>query len=420
MICHLTRNDSPSIVPLHQRGPLVAAAKRDLPDQVRRGIDLYVRLLAGLTIRHSVSLERDVLGLLGSPAVRSYVAVRPSDVDEVRWAAVASCFVAEVRDQSPSLYGRYVCCLVPQVARAAASVVNLFRMGSHNEFRRAVKGRRQDQDRLSWLGPMALFFLESVGRAQVAWDVLVEPGQTPAAPRAFGWAPGVDSLAAAMRFILLGQAGRQLRRKALLASPLAACLKGMGMVHAVGNPAAETEGRGRDWLLSTEHLMHAAGAAERVLFLDESAGAARWVSEEATVDGRTGRRAAAPQEELELAEARSQLLGVTRALIGRYAEYPHRQLKRLALWAYVAEVDPAALLSPPELLDETVLSSLAEAAIRRRTRRCSLDDLNALLQGLDSEEGGSAGAALSSAQSRTYLSRLRQEFRSEVDDCFDL
>ena len=188
-----------SHLPLHKRGPLAAAERRCLPPAVSRQIGTYVGILSEESQRDVLSLSADILGLLNAPAVRAYVLEDWRGKGVARWAAVASRFVAEVRQKESLLLGRYVRDLLPCVAGAVAPAVRIFRLPRGGDFHRAVNNLRRDELRLSLLGPLALFFLESVARAEAAWNVLVEPENAPSRPAAFGWAPSLDSMTAAMR-----------------------------------------------------------------------------------------------------------------------------------------------------------------------------------------------------------------------------
>lgn len=253
-------------------------------------------------------MSADILGLLNAPAVRAHVLEDWRGKGVARWAAVASRFVAEVRQRDSVLLGRYVRDLIPCVAGAVAPAVRMFRLPRGGDFHRAVNDPRREDLRLSLLGPLALFFLESVARAEAAWDVLVEPENAPARPAAFGWAPSLDSLTAAMRLLLTGQAGRRLRGKALMYSPLARYLLELGLVQRVA-VAANANGSTDTRLLSGQYISCAHGhdCAEGLTWQDDLSPAS-WQWEEAVVDCRTGRRVPTPQEELELIEARDRLV----------------------------------------------------------------------------------------------------------------
>ncbi len=393
------------------------AELHDLPEHVRRQVAAHVWILGRSIGRADTSLTSDVLCLLNCPAVRAYISEDWPASGIARWAAVSSAFVADVRNSVPLLLAEYVRDLLPCVALVVAPAADMFRMAHANEFRMAARNQSLTHLRLSLLGPLALFFLESVARAHFAWDVLVEPCNAPSRAAPFGWAPSLDFLPAVLRFALMGQVGRRIRRKAMLDCPLARYLVEMGLVHPVAVPQAAGSNDNR-WLLSGEYISSCAGTVgpKGALLVCDPAEPSSDEAYEPVIDRRTGRRIPSPQEELEVMEARNRLLAAARSLVGRYVSSPKPQVKRLALWAHVADVDPVVLLSPPESLGEDVLAALAEAALRRRARQASPGQLNAAMRepALAIASGGTA--TFTSAQCRTYLTRLRQEFRSELGD----
>mgnify|MGYP005842797945 CR=1 FL=1 len=359
-------------------------------------------------------LEADALGLLNGPAIRAFVMEDWERQGAARWAAVTAAFLRHVKHELPALYGQYVWQLVPCVAATVSPLIGLFRMGPGNEFRLAVRDRQREQLRLSMLGPMALFFLESAAQGHLAWETLVESENAPAQSTPFGWAPTLDPLPLSMRLALLGYTGRAIKRKALLYSPLARYLIELGMLQRVNVQRDSARSRDNRWLLSEEFVARAGGGSNPLPLMIEIQPPSPWEADEAAVDLRTGRRAPTPAELVELAEARNRLLAAARSLVGRYAAAPRPQVKRLALWAHVADVDPADLLASPQSLGEEVLAALAEAAIRRRCHASRLHQLNAALGGLASTDQRPRTVAFTSAQSRTTLTRLRQEFRQEL------
>jgi GNAT superfamily N-acetyltransferase len=353
--------------------------------------------------------------LLNAPAVRAYVLEDWPGRGIARWAATASQFVAQVRESNSALLGIYIRDLLPCVARTVAPAASMLRLPRRDDFHLAVHDPRRDDLRLSLLGPLAMFFLESVARAEVAWDVLVEPQNVPARAGHFGWALALDSLAAAMRLILTGQAGRRLRGKALMYSPLARYLLELGLVQRVAvAPRADGTGGGRR-LLSGQYISCAQGhACVSGLVLEDTTPPPSWELEETAVDRRTGRRVPTPQENLELIEVRDRLLAAARTLVGRYADPARPQIKRLAMWAHAADVVTTDLLCSPESLSEEILASLVEAALRRRTRHTSIRQLNATIRQRDFASRIAPSTPVTASQCRTYLSRIRQEFRSEL------
>jgi hypothetical protein len=217
-----------------------------------------------------------------------------------------------------------------------------------------------------------------------------------------------------MRLALLGYTGRAIKRKALLYSPLARYLIQLGMLQRVNVLRDSAGDRDNRWLLSEEYIARAGGGSYPLPLMIELQPPSAWEAHQTAVDLRTGRRAPTPAELVELAEARNRLLAAARALVGRYAAAPRPQVKRLALWAHVADVDAADLLAAPQSLGEEVLAALAEAAIRRRCHASRLHQLNAALGDLASTAQRPRTLAFTSAQSRTTLTRLRQEFRQEL------
>jgi hypothetical protein len=244
--------------------------------------------------------------------------------------------------------------------------------------------------------------------------VLANAENAPKFSRTFGWAPTLDPLPLMMRLTLFGSISRFPKRKALLYSPLARYLIELGMLQRLNVIAKNTAPAGESkWLLSHEY----AGQAQRdmrgaVVMNADAKSTQPWQAVEASVDLRTGRRILSPDELVELAEARERLLAAAKSLVGRYASRP--QLKRLVLWAHVADVSVESLLGAPGSLNEDQLAALAGAAVQKKWRG-QLEKLNAKLRELSAVSNGPENYPFTAGQSRTTLTRLRQEFRAELN-----
>ncbi len=428
MITSAKPEPAAATVQLHHRGQFVKDLLTELPEPVMEQVHFHVEQLKRSKPASRCSLAADIMGLLNWPAVRRYVLANHEMSSDVRWAAVTSRFVAHVRTFAPDILGDYICDLVPHIARMLSPVVGMFRMGAGNEFRQAVCDSRQEHLRLSVLGPLSMFFLESVAGASLAWDVLVGPDDAPAVERPFGWAPSVDSLSAALRMAILGQMSRSIKRKALIYSPLGRYLMGQGLLHRVpvsfDSPSSgadsnslATAARDGDrsagrWLLSEEYLMQCGSACA----ISPSAArrpvhAAPWEADQVIVDRRTGRTAMAPDDELELIEIRHTVLACVKKLLDVYNNPARRQSKRLALWAYAAKLDPTGLVDQPQALEDETLAALAEVLLSPRLSGHRVDEANQVLEHQAPNRSSRERTQFTAAQLRTYLSRLRSDFR---------
>jgi hypothetical protein len=412
------------------RGQSIRQQLLELPSHIRQSIESYVkRLCIGqrsvVTLPQPRSLIQDVMGLLAVPCIRMFVL--SDSQSNARWAAITGVFVHTISHDLPALLAEQVYSLLPSIAGIIKPILGLFRMGLRNDFRLAIEDASQGDLRLSMLGPLAIFFLNSLARAELAWEYIVEEANRPKQPKAFGWAPSIEPLNSALRRALLGDAHHRPKPKALLYSALARYLIELGLIHRVTvvqspawssqptGDANDSPGHNSLWALSGEYISSCQSRMGKcVILLEHLKGASQPKIEELVVDYRTNRRATDPPEELESAEAMSQLASAVRRLICRYLNPSRSQWKRLVLWAHAARIDPLALLSS-ETPDERRTASLLDVLLSPSVRHCSVLELNNSLATLPPETGAGTASVFTDQQVRTYLSRLRQDFKDMFD-----
>jgi len=411
------------------RGAAVRAVLPEVPSHLRRGIDGAVRRRSD---DGGGELVVDLLGLLACPAPRGFVLNdRRRDSTDL-WAALASLYVAASWRLAPRLAGRYVLDLVPVVAWAVRPMAATMRVDRRSELWLAASDPRRKALRLSALGPLAIFFLLSVARTELAWEALVDASEAPRRRQAFGWAPGLNSLAATVRYVLTGQSGRRFRRKALLYSPLARYLRHLGLVQCVpmvrgrgaGGPrTADAPARqaGR-WLLGCEYLARCASGirrnGHRVALVDETRSPAEHLDpQQAASDARTERRAPAPEEEVDRLEARRRAIGAAKLMLQEYTRGNAVRLKRLLLWAHAAGLKrPEVLLASPSAHDERTWAALIEALLADRVadRAAGVRRVNRQLPLLAARLGVAPCTPFTTTQFGTYMTRLRRHYRAAL------
>lgn len=417
----------------HKRGEVVQAALRGFPNHLHQQIIAHVQQLA-LTTTGRRFFVHDATMLKSVPSIATFLQSE-SGYDN-NWAAVSAVFAKTVWRMAPDLAAAYVQGLLLPVARVVKAVLGVLRLEPQCEFSIAARNPSESSLRLSLLGPLAMFSILSIARAEVAWDALLADSSAPRHTRPFGWAAATDTVVPMLRFLLLGQAGRLIKTKLLLYSPLARYLTELGLVqrmqivHVAQEEATESAGppvqgqgckhRVKQRLLSSRYLAQQAnyihGIGRGAAISERSAPLAFWRSPDSDRYLRTGRRIAMPHEELEMLDSQRICSRAAASLLNRYVNRGIPVLKRLALWACIAEIDPVILLTKEAAGNAQILASLADAALTRRIghRMGKLADLNAKLIHLAVMTGNNQCAPFTTIQFGTYLARLREDFRQTV------
>jgi len=421
----------------HERGQEVRELLAGFPVHVERSIRRYVRHIDRRPTRRHAFVS-DMAGLFELPAVRAYLLWDCRGSDMNRWAACAAIFIRAVDGNGSDLLGRYIIDLIPLVTRIVRPVLRSLRVSPRSELWQATYPRYARTLGLSLFGPLALLFFRTVACGKIVWNIVADRKHPEARP--FAWVPGVEGLYTVLRFLLLGQIGKVFHRNALLYSPLAVYLIDQGLARRArclrlncpgcdlgGSPggcggchrvALKDAGR---WLLSGEYVSNCKRSClpgkEPMVILDQPLYvSAYWKIDETAADRRTGRYVLSPPEELVMAEGIERALSAVGDLLNCYASAASPRLKRLAVWATVAGVDPAGLLCDPTDLDDETLLALLVGATRQRVteRQAATDQANYLLRWLCGRTGRDFPGRMTSDNFAVDLVRLRQDLRHEV------
>ena len=338
-------------------------------------------------------------------------------------------YIDRVWNRAPGLLAAYVRALTDPVGRVLHPAAKTMRLDYDCELKGALSCRGAGDERLSLLGPLALFFLASVARHRMAWEVLVGTDRSDAAP--FGWAPTVEKIDWTLRALLLGQGGRRFRPNALIYSPLAHYLVDLGAVQRVsilvrrcpcgalvrndvcarcGGPGEETVVRR---IFSKRYLAHCDRriVGNKVVIVPPSRfrgahSADRLVDLPAAPDQDA-------QRDVDWPSARRIALQAGSNMLRAFIRAPVRAIKQIAVCAAIADAADACqwLVQPPRI-DEPVMARLVDHLLAERTsgRDRHVRIANHHISRLASRLDVSAWRPTNSGQFGVQLCRIRRRF----------
>lgn len=418
-----------------QRGLKVRTLRQSIPLSVRSDIDRAVvdPILPGLDCPRS--MIRDLHNLLVRPHVRQWV-LSLDQCSQDLWAAIVSDYMEQAWRRQPDLAGRYIQWLLPTVAEVIRSVSGMVRLEWDADFREALAVRGDAQIQLELLGPLAVFFLQSLARGEAAWDTLVEPEQVPPRLLPFGWAPLADGLRPTMRFLITGQCGETFKRKAFLYSPLSIYLQSLGVAERVltlrhvcptcreawlgsSCPSCGSDliNQSSPWLLAKAYLQRCQGRFDdegRRLVLLGSLVQVDPAGLDSHCDLRTGRSHVLPEDMAERHYWNNLMRQQALAMVQEFLGDGKTHVKQLALCAELAGVaDPRRLLeemaSPDDATPlERLIETLLEPRIADRAER--VERMNRRLPVIAISLGAEHWTAFTEIQFGVYLGRLREQF----------
>jgi len=373
-----------------RRGFAVQQIRKMMPGHVAQEIERHIRLLRD---HPGVGLLHDLTSLFGRPVIDSWVHNGAYPPDDTR-AAITSRFLQRVWDTAPGLMADYIQRMLPLVAKVVRTTVGIFRLNADREFRAALS--THDPNKMSLLVPLAVFFLQTVAKAQWAWNVLVDPSEAPRRSHPYGWAPGADNLSWMVRFLLLGQCDNHFRGNALAYSPFARYLLHQGIVHRVEvwrtvcpacgyygtaencpNCRQATRVEVRQWLLARAHLalcrFQTFPGGRTVVVVDEQnvTQSAERV-QDASGDRRTQQQSSRPQEDADRLRMRRMARKAVDLTLAKLLGGEPDCLKYIVLWAEAAGLaDPSVLLPGLPAADDSIADALVEALIQERVGKRS-------------------------------------------------
>ena len=212
------------------RGQRVAAYRQGVPPDLQQVIEDQVEHRSGRVVPDRRDLAADILELTSDHSAERWGRQMGLSVDDVS-AVLAARYVAHVWEHAPNLLAAYVWGLTDPVSYVLLAAAKTMRLDYEHELKGTLSHRADRDERMSALGPLAMFFLASVARGRAAWDVLTASDR--AGPAAFGWAPSTGGLRMTLRQLLLGQGGRRVLPNALMYSPLAQYLIDLGAAQRV-------------------------------------------------------------------------------------------------------------------------------------------------------------------------------------------
>ncbi|MHC4984217.1 MAG: hypothetical protein ACYTF6_13755 [Planctomycetota bacterium] len=405
---------------------------------MKEQIDSYIgRFVADRRSDYRSCLTYDLQTVLGSPPVRRWVLNDDFYTSQSLWAALVADFADNTWKKSSELTGRYIRAIVPTVKEVVRSVAGIVRLGWDHDFRVALSGHSDESTRMALFAPLATFFLQSLGRGEVAWDILVEPKYRPRRVRPFSWVALSDGLYSAVRFLLTSQAGRGFLPKAFLYSPLSRYLQQMnvakrarvvrsrcpkcGEYFARGlcpNCEVHTTETVKTWLLSTNYLERCEyrmlSGGHRVVAPSAPRAGERPVRlADVAEDLRTGRRAGTIGRKPGDFRADTLARQGARMVVAALRRKRTVHFKQLLLCAELAGLDDARPLFydlPPA--DSVIWDALAEALLERRIgqRARRVETLNRWLPLVAAQAGVEKWTAFTENQVGTYLARVRRRF----------
>ncbi len=412
---------------------IVPSLPPTITDRIERDVCRRGRSLG----RGPGGLVADLERLLAGPLVADWMATQPAPLRKDFAAAVTSRFIGRVWTAAPGLAAEYVDGLLPAVIGAARSVAGMCRLNWDPEFRRSVASDAPLDVQRSLFGPLAIFFLQSISRTALAWDVLLDPEECPARSRPFGWVPSAEGFHSTLRGLLTFQGRRTLKQGAVLYSPLGAYLVHLGMAKRVSAvrwlcPACGRSGgsltcpacgnvrerRIRTWLLSSRYLSRCPiilpeGCERTVVAGEVGTLEARPPLKTVRRDRRTRCEVEPPEAVLRRRRIVAACHAAARRLVRDLAEGTVTPLKLLSVCVELAQPEgPLESIGQILASENGCWATLAEAMVapRMADRERHVARINRRLPALAEELGVGGSPPMTESQFGVYLTRLRGRY----------
>ncbi len=425
----------PTFISPARRGLAVQRILPLLPAEVLQDVAAFLHDLSRSS--RPPNLMRDLDALLQRPALHQWVASQDHDQSECQ-AALVACFMRMVCQRRDRLMAHYVRRLVREIRKIVRGAAATIRLTHDPEFRAALAPSCAFSAALSQFGPLAVFFVQSIARAEWAWDALVDAASIPRHVQAFGWLPREDGLYPTLRFLLTAQCPGRFHPHALLYSPLARYLVDQGLaqrVHVVqmscprcgywgtvqacpscGLPLRADK---RRWLLATAFVERSTfvrlSRGRQALLLEDRPAFAR-PRDNPTPAERTTHPEQDPGEQASRRAMKDLALRAVRHLLDALRDPGRPHLRCLVLWAEAARLEDPGLLLSPRGQDEDVAQALIEALIAPEVsgRAQRLPRMNRWIHELAPRVNPHDDIPLTGTQMASGLARLRRKFMNAL------
>lgn len=425
----------PTFISPARRGLAVQRILPLMPAGVLQDVAAFVNDLSRSS--RPPNLMHDIDVLLRRPTLHQWIASQGQHESESQAASVA-CFMRTVCNRRDRLLTHYVRQLVREIRKIVRGAAPTIRLTHDPEFRSALMSSSSFAAALSQLTPLAMFFVQSVARAEWAWDALVGVASVPGHVQAFGWLPREDGLYPTLRFLLVAQCPGRFRPHALLYSPLARYLVDQGLAQRVHVVQMSCPGCGywgtvqacpncglplrtdvRRWLLATAFV-------ERSTFVRLSSGRQALLLEDRPAFARPHDRAIPaerisqpeqdPGEQVSRRAMKELALRAVREMLAALRDPGRPHLRCLILWAEAARLENPGLLLSPRGQDEDVAQALIEALVAPEVsgRAERLPRMNRWIRDLAPRVNPHDNVPLTGTQMASGLARLRRRFMGAV------